>query len=45
MKFVLPFGQRADFFFRRRRKAERDFIKLSVWRFLFQLQLRDKIYD
>ncbi|MFH1402236.1 MAG: hypothetical protein ABIG87_01255 [Patescibacteria group bacterium] len=27
------------FFFRLWRKAKRDFIKLSVWRFLFQLQL------
>jgi len=33
------------FFFRPWRKAKRDFIKLSVWRFLFQLQLRNKIYD
>jgi len=30
------------FFFRLWRKAKRDFIKLSVWRFLFQLQLRSK---
>jgi len=45
MKFVLPEGQRADFFFRLWRKAKRDFIKLSVWRFLFQLQLRNKNYD
>jgi len=29
------------FFFRRWRKAKRDFIKLSMWRFLFQLQLKN----
>jgi len=33
------------FFFRRWRKAKRDFIKLSVWRFLFQLQLNKQFYD
>jgi len=40
-----PKGNEPIFFFRRWRKAKRDFIKLSVWRFLFQLQLRNKNYD